>query len=265
MQLKPTAEVSSTGTSGDLDDLRLFREFAATKKRRLRNQLVERHMGLAAHIAKRYSRAGRRDDDLRQVAMIGLVKAVDRFDPEYGAAFSSFAGRTIEGELKRHFRDASWAVKVPRSAKELHLQVRNATTELEQRNAKSPSVDDLAEHLQIDRDDVLRGLAASAASSVGTIDGGNNDDDMPTDRQAALADDDGMFEHAENVHLLTHLVADLPERQQEIVRLRFFEEKSQSEIADEVGISQMHVSRLLKRSFEQMREAMATDGGADEA
>ena len=107
---------------------------------------------------------------------------------------------------------------------------------------------------------MLRGIAASAASSVGTIDGGNNDDDMPTDRQAALADDDGMFEHAENVHLLTHLVADLPERQQEIVRLRFFEEKSQSEIADEVGISQMHVSRLLKRSFEQMREAMTADG-----
>jgi len=255
--------VSSTDTNGDLDDLQLFREFAATKTRRLRNQLVERHMGLAAHIAKRYSRAGRKDDDLRQVAMIGLVKAVDRFDPEYGAAFSSFAGRTIEGELKRHFRDASWAVKVPRSAKELHLQVRNAANELEQRNATSPSVDELAEHLQIERDDVLRGLAASAASSVGTIDGGTHDDDMPTDRQAALADDDEMFEHAENVHLLTHLVSDLPEREQEIIRLRFFEEKSQSEIADEMGISQMHVSRLLKRSFEQMREVMTANGGTD--
>lgn len=253
--------MSGTDTNGDLDDLRLFREFVATGKRRLRNQLVERHMGLAAHIAKRYSRAGRRDDDLRQVAMIGLVKAVDRFDPEYGAAFSSFAGRTIEGELKRHFRDASWAVKVPRSAKELHLQVRNAANELEQRNATSPSVDDIAEHLQVDRDDVLRGLAASAASTVGTIDGGTSDDDMPTDRQAALADDDSMFEHAENVHLLTHLVADLPERQQEIIRLRFFEEKSQSEIADEIGISQMHVSRLLKRSFEQMRDVMTAEAG----
>lgn len=251
--------MSDIDTSSDLDDLDLFREFAATKKRRLRNQLVERHMGLAAHIAKRYSRAGRRDDDLRQVAMIGLVKAVDRFDPEYGAAFSSFAGRTIEGELKRHFRDASWTVKVPRSAKELHLQVRNGATELEQRNGTSPSVDEIAEHLQIERDDVLRGLAASAASTVGTIDGGNNDDDMPTDRQAALAEDDGMFEHAENIHLLTRLVAELPERQQEIIRLRFFEEKSQSEIADQIGVSQMHVSRLLKRSFEQMRDLMTAE------
>ena len=251
--------MSDTDTNTDLDDLELFRQFAATKKRRLRNQLVERHMGLAAHIAKRYSRAGRRDDDLRQVAMIGLVKAVDRFDPEYGAAFSSFAGRTIEGELKRHFRDASWTVKVPRSAKELHLQVRNATTELEQRNGTSPSVDELAEHLQIERGDVLRGLAASAASSVGTIDGGNSDDDMPTDRQAALAEDDGMFEHAENIHLLTRLVAELPDRQQEIIRLRFFQEKSQSEIAELVGVSQMHVSRLLKRSFEQMRDLMTAE------
>ena len=110
-----------------------------------------------------------------------------------------------------------------------------------------------------ERDDVLRGLAASAASSVGTIDGGSNDDDMPTDRQSALAADDNMFEHAENVHLLARLVADLPERQQEIIRLRFFEEKSQSEIAEQVGVSQMHVSRLLKRSFEQMRDVMTAE------
>lgn len=257
--------MDATDSSDDLQDLELFRQFAATKKRRLRNQLVERHMGLAAHISKRYSRAGRRDDDLRQVAMIGLVKAVDRFDPEYGAAFSSFAGRTIEGELKRHFRDASWAVKVPRSAKELHLLVRNAATTLEQRDGTSPSVDDLAEYLEIERDDVLRGLAASAASTVGTIDGGGNDDDMATDRQAALAEDDGMFEHAENVHLLERLIDELPERQQEIIRLRFFEEKSQSEIAELVGVSQMHVSRLLKRSFEEMRELMTqeADDGLD--
>ncbi len=243
----------------DSEDLELFRQFAATKKRRLRNQLVERHMGLATHIAKRYSRAGRRDEDLRQVAMIGLVKAVDRFDPEYGAAFSSFAGRTIEGELKRHFRDASWAVKVPRSAKELHLLVRNAATEMEQRDGRSPNVDELAKHLDIERDDVLRGLAATAVSSVGTIDGNDNDDDMPTDRQAALAAEDGMFEHAENVQMLTRVIDELPERQQEIIRLRFFEDKSQSEIAELVGVSQMHVSRLLKSSFRQMRDAMTAE------
>lgn len=250
--------MSNTLHIGALDDVELFREFARSKQRRVRNQLVERHMGLATHIAKRYSRAGRRDEDLRQVAMIGLVKAVDRFDPEFGTAFSTFAGRTIEGELKRHFRDASWTVKVPRSAKELHLLVRSAATQLEQRHGASPSVDELARYLEVDRDDVLRGLAASAASLVGTIDGGS-DTDAASDRDAALADDDGSFDHADNVHLLSRLVSDLPERQREIIRLRFFEEKSQAEIADLVGVSQMHVSRLLKRSFEAMRGVLDDD------
>ncbi|WP_040495858.1 SigB/SigF/SigG family RNA polymerase sigma factor [Ilumatobacter nonamiensis] len=243
----------------DLDDLELFRQFSASGSRSLRNQLVERHMGLAAHISQRYGRSGRPDDDLRQVAMVGLVKAVDRFDPEYGASFSAFAGRTIEGELKRHFRDKSWTVKVPRSAKELHLLVRRAAGELEQRHGSSPSVDEIAAYLEIDRDDVLRGLAATAASSVGTIDTGMDGDDTGTDRQAALAADDDSFEHSENQQIIADLLTELAPREREIVRLRFFEEKSQQEIADVVGVSQMHVSRLLKRSFERMREVMVAD------
>jgi RNA polymerase sigma-B factor len=237
----------------DLDDLELFREYARTRSRRVRNQLVERHMGLAAHVAKRYSRSERRDEDLRQVAMIGLVKAVDRFDPEHGAAFSSFAGRTIEGELKRHFRDASWAVKVPRSAKELHLLVRRAASELEQSAGRSATVAEIADHLGLERDDVLRGLAASAAASVGTLDAPDREDGA-TDRQASLATEDGGFEDAENLYVVRELMERLPEREREIVRLRFYEERSQSDIAAQVGVSQMHVSRLLRRSFEQMRE-----------
>lgn len=240
----------------DLDDLELFREFQRSGRRAVRNQLVERHMGLAAHIAQRYGRGGAHDDDLRQVAMIGLVKSVDRFDPEYGASFSSFAGRTIEGELKRHFRDKSWAVKVPRSAKELHLLVRRASAELEQTGGTSPTVDEIAGHLGVERDDVLRGLAASAASSVGTIDSGYEDDDSGSDRQAVLADDDMSFEHAENQQIIEELLERLAPREREIVRLRFFEERSQQEIADRVGVSQMHVSRLLKRSFDHMRDVL---------
>ncbi|MGA9275919.1 SigB/SigF/SigG family RNA polymerase sigma factor [Ilumatobacter sp.] len=245
--------------TADLDDLELFREYTASGSRSMRNQLVERHMGLAAHIAQRYGRSGRPDDDLRQVAMLGLVKAVDRFDPEYGASFSAFAGRTIEGELKRHFRDKSWTIKVPRSAKELHLLVRRAAGELEQRDGSSPTVDELASYLEIDRDDVLRGLSATAASSVGTIDTGMDGDDTGTDRQSALASDDQAFEHSENQQIIADLLTELEPREREIVRLRFFEEKSQQEIADLVGVSQMHVSRLLKRSFELMREAMLAD------
>ncbi len=239
------------------DDLELFREFARTRRRRLRNELVERHMGLAAHVAKRYSRGGLHDDDLRQVAMIGLVKAVDRFDPEYGASFSSFAGRTIEGELKRHFRDKSWTVKVPRGAKELHLLVRRAANELEQAGGGSPSVDEIARHLDIERDDVLRGLAASAAATVGTLDAtAPAGEERASDRRAALAADDRSFDDAENAQIVDQLLAGLPEREREIVRLRFYEDRSQSEIAEIVGVSQMHVSRLLRSSFEQMRTAM---------
>lgn len=240
--------------SDDLEDLELFREFAENRERSTRNALVQRHMGLATHVAARYARSGRHDDDLRQVAMVGLIKAVDRFDPEFGSTFSSFAGRTIEGELKRHFRDKTWAVKVPRSAKELHLLVRNATARLEQLDGRSPNVGRLAEYLEIDRDDVVRGLTVTAASSVSTIDSASSaDSGAATDRQAALATTDRSFGDTENDVVVAELMKRLPEREREIVHLRFFENLSQVEIADVVGVSQMHVSRLLRHSFEQMR------------
>ena len=219
-------------------------------------------MGLAAHIAKRFSRPGMGDDDLRQVAMLGLVKAVDRFDPDYGVPFAAFAGSTIEGELKRHFRDQSWVVRVPRSAKDLHLMVRRATDELVQQSSRSPSVDEIAAHLKIDRDDVLRGLAASSAYHVGTIQPSSSDGDpvTPLDRIDALASEETGYEHAADTDLVERLLAQLPEREREIVRLRFFEQQSQEQIAAAVGVSQMQVSRLLRASFEKMREWMDTDG-----
>ena len=241
--------------SGALDDLELFVEFAATRKRSTRNRLVERHMGLAAHIAKRFSRPGGTEEDLRQVAMLGLVKAVDRFDPNFGVPFAAFAGSTIEGELKRHFRDHGWAVRVPRSAKELHLLVRRASDELVQAQGRSPSVGEIAAHLGIDRDDVLRGLSASAAYHVGTIHGGvDGEGDTPLDRVGALATEETGFEHAMDSHLVDRLLERLPERERHIVRLRFYEQLSQAEIAAEVGVSQMQVSRLLRASFERMRQ-----------
>jgi RNA polymerase sigma-B factor len=242
--------------SADTGDTELFREYRSTRSRALRNELVERHMGLAAHIARRAGR-GRSDEDLRQVAMMGLVKSVDRFDPERGAAFSAFAGRTIEGELKRHFRDRTWSVRVPRSAKELHLAIRRATDELGHSLGRAPTVTELADHLELERDDIVTGLAAGAAQTAGTIDGSNGDDDAPTDRNAALATHDDGFELAEHREVIDRLLAELPERERRIVELRFFQEMSQSEIAAATGISQMHVSRLLRRSFEQMRSSMS--------
>ena len=243
------------GVSNDLNDLESFRLFRQRPNRRLRNELVERHMGLAHHIASRYAHA-QRDDDVRQVAMIGLVKAVDRFDPEHGAAFSSFAGRTIEGEIKRFFRDKSWTLRVPRSAKDLHLLVRRAGDELGQTLGRAPTVPEIAAHLQIDRDDVVRGLAATAAYSVGTLTTSSDDEAPVSDRAAFLAETEVGYERSLDSQMVEQLLDHLPERDREIVRLRFFEELSQSEIADRIGVSQMHVSRLLRRSFDTMRQSM---------
>jgi RNA polymerase sigma-B factor len=245
-------------TPDEVSDDELFRSFAASGDRGVRNQLVERHMGLAVHIARRFSASRGNLEDLRQVALYGLVKAVDRFDPDHGSQFVSFAGTTIEGELKRYFRDRTWVVRVPRSAKELHLTVRRATEELAQRDGASPSVDQLAAHLGIERDDVLRGLAATAAYRMDTLDS-PHDDGGGTDRQQRLASEDGGFVASENRTLVEDLLDRLPARERQIVELRFFDELSQAEIAERVGVSQMHVSRLLRQSFEQMREWATPD------
>lgn len=240
------------------DDDELFRRYRADGSRRVRNELVERHMGLAAHIARRFipSTGG---DDVRQVAMLGLIKAVDRFDPDLGTAFSAFAGLTIEGEIKRHFRDRTWTVRVPRSAKEMHLVVRDAGEELTQRLGRSPTVAEIADHVGVERDDVLRGLAAGAAYQIGAIDAITPLPDTELsgiDRAAVLAVDEPGYEDAERRIVVEDLLGQLEGRERAIVQLRFAGDKSQTEIAEIVGISQMHVSRLLRRSFELMRRRL---------
>lgn len=242
-----------TSTESVSDELDMFRAYVVSQDRSQRNALVERYMGLAAHIAKRFKRAGC-DDDIRQAAMIGLVKAVDRFDPEFGVPFASFAGTTIEGELKRYLRDHTWVVRVPRSAKELHLLVRRASDQLTQTNGRSPSVDEIAGETKLDRDDVLRGLAATAAYDVGSLDNATEDGFAPTDRSAAISTEEEGFGHAIDSQAVERLLVRLPERERQIVFLSFFEDRSQAEIAEAMGISQMHVSRLLRRSLESMRE-----------
>jgi RNA polymerase sigma-B factor len=239
------------------DDEALFLEFRRNPRRSLRNTIVERHIGLAVHIARRFSPSNTRDDDIQQVAMLALVKAVDRFDPSVGSTFSAFAGRTIEGEIKRHFRDKTWTVRVPRSAKELHLAVRGANEELTQQLGRSPSVGEVADHLGVSRDDVITGLSAAAARTVGSIDSSPSDDDTATDRRDVIAEIEPGYGMTDDQRVVESLLATLPEREREIVRLRFYEDLSQAEIAERCGMSQMHVSRLLRRSFEQMRDAMS--------
>jgi len=230
----------------------LFRRFSETRRRRDRNALVEAHTGFAYHIANRYRSRGMNDEDIRQVALLALVKAIDRFDPDHGAAFTSFAGRTIEGEIKRHFRDTAWTVRVPRSTKELHLSVRRAGDDLTQTLGRPPTVKEIAGHLEIDTDDVLTALSASAAFTPASLDR-PHDDEHTSDRDGTLATNDADLDATDDRLLVERLIAMLPEREQRIVRLRFYEELTQSEIAERVGMSQMHVSRLLRRSFDHMR------------
>lgn len=254
-----------TERPSDAEIDRLFRTYAESGRRRDRNALVEAHMGFAHHIAGRFSNRGVVAEDLHQVALMALVKAVDRFDPDVGAAFTSFAGRTIEGEIKRYFRDATWAAKVPRSAKELHLKVRRGSDELSATLGRSPTVSEVARHLEIDTDAVVEAFAAAAAFSATSLEPpGSDEDSSSQDRSAQLATDDEEIEAAPDRLLVSQLLESLPERERLIVELRYFANKTQAEIADEVGVSQMHVSRLLRRSFTLMRQMAegVNDGGA---
>jgi RNA polymerase sigma-B factor len=245
-------QVPAGELSTDPDEDALFEEFARTRSRRLRNELVERHMGLAAHVARRFGRRGPSDDDLRQVAFLALVKAVDRFEPERNVAFSTFAGRTIEGEIKRHFRDNTWTVSVPRSAKEVHLQLRRATDELTQSLGRAPTVPQLAARLGVETDVVIEGIAAGSAYSTASLDSPA----LVEGPGAELGAEDPGFGYVADSSVVGELISRLPSREREIVRLRFYDELTQGEIADRMGMSQMHVSRLLRRSFEQMRRQL---------
>jgi RNA polymerase sigma-B factor len=244
----------AAGADGVRGEDELFIEFARTRSRRLRNELVERHMGLAAHVARRFGRRGPTDDDLRQVAFLALVKAVDRFEPERNVAFSTFAGRTIEGEIKRHFRDNTWTVSVPRSAKEIHLQLRRATDELTQILGRAPTVGQLAERLGVATDVVIEGIAAGSAYATASLDAPSSVEGQSTE----LGTEDPGYGYVADSSVVAELISRLPEREQEIVRLRFYQELTQGEIADRMGMSQMHVSRLLRRSFDQMRRQLET-------
>lgn len=242
------------------DHTELFEELRRTGRRSIRNQLVELHMGLAVHIARRFDRSARGDADIEQVAMLALVKAVDRFDPGRGVPFAAFAGRTIEGEIKRYFRDATWTMQVPRSAKELHVAVRAAIDRLTLELGRAPSVPELAAHLDVSTDDVLLGLAASEARAVGSIDA-TTDDGAPMSARIAAGSDPG-YSAVDDRDVVAELLAALPERERTIVALRFYDRLSQSEIAARVGVSQMHVSRLLRAALADMRARL--DGSTDE-
>ncbi|MFI6336893.1 RNA polymerase sigma factor SigF [Streptomyces sp. NPDC050535] len=224
----------------------------------LRNQLVRMHLPLVEHLARRFRNRGEPLDDLTQVATIGLIKSVDRFDPERGVEFSTYATPTVVGEIKRHFRDKGWAVRVPRRLQELRLALTTATAELSQQHGRSPTVHELAEKLGISEEEVLEGLESANAYSTLSLDVPDTDDESPAVADT-LGSEDEALEGVEYRESLKPLLEDLPPREKRILLLRFFGNMTQSQIAQEVGISQMHVSRLLARTLAQLREKLLVE------
>lgn len=225
--------------------------------RQQRDKIVERCLPLADHIARRFDGRGEPRDDLAQVARVGLVNAVLRFNVDAGSEFVSFAVPTIMGEVRRHFRDNSWSVKVPRRLKELHLRLGAATAELSQRLGRAPTPSELAAEMEVSRTDIVEGLVAGSSYNTLSIDGGSTAGDEDV---RAIADTlgaaDAALERIENREALRPLLASLPERERTVLVLRFFESMTQTQIAERVGISQMHVSRLLAKSLARLRDQM---------
>ena len=229
------------------------------ERAKIRSTLVELHLPLVEYLARRFRNRGEWLDDLTQVATIGLIKSIDRFDLERGVEFSTYATPTIVGEIKRHFRDKGWAVRVPRRLQELKLSLTKAIGELAQREGRAPTVRELAAHLQMTEEEVLEGLESANADSTVSLDAPDSgDEDAP-----AVADSLGMIDEAlegvEYRESLKPLLERLPPREKKILLLRFFGNMTQSQIAAELGISQMHVSRLLARTLAQLREGLTGD------
>ena len=239
-----------------------FAEFAETRDPATRDELVEAHLGLAEYLARRFANRGEPLDDLIQVASLGLVKAVDRFDPGREVEFSTYATHTIVGELKRHFRDRGWAIKAPRRMQELYLRLTGVVASLGQELGRSPTIAELAAEVDASEEDVLEALEAGQAYRFASLDapaGGESDGETVGSRLGELDPD---LDDVERRATLSPLLARLPPRQRLILQLRFFEGLTQSEIAKRLGISQMHVSRLLARSVAHLRAAADDSGTA---
>jgi RNA polymerase sigma-B factor len=238
----------------------MFRELAKLEPdspefRRYRDRIVERCLPLADHIARRFDGRGEARDDLVQVARVGLVNAVIRYDVDTGSDFVSFAVPTIMGEVRRHFRDNSWSVKVPRRLKELHLRLGAATAELSQKLGRAPTASELAAELEMDRQEVVEGLVAGSSYNTLSIDSGGGDAKAPAIVDT-LGDIDLSLVQIENREALRPLLAALPDRERAVLLLRFSESLTQTQIAERVGISQMHVSRLLAKSLARLRDQL---------
>lgn len=236
-----------------------FEEYRRTGDREVRNRIVVAHRHIADYYVRRYERRGVHHDDLLQVSLLSIVRAAERFDPARGVEFSTFAGRTIEGELKRFFRDRTWSIRPPRRVQELHLALRRAQEEMAQTLGRSPTVRELARHCEVSQDDVLEALEASGAHQAASLDRARTTEEDDTGGSLGdrvLVADEGGFDQVDRRDLIHGLLADLPERDRQIIEMRFFENMTQPEIAERVGVSQSYLSRVLRRTLLDLREQL---------
>jgi RNA polymerase sigma-B factor len=256
------SQTTSGGSSGGYTDVGpVFEEMAALapddpRRAVMREQLVTRCLPLAEHIARRFGGRGEARDDLLQVARLGLVNAVDRFEVERGTEFMSFAVPTIMGEVRRYFRDSGWAVRVPRRMKELHLSISHATGVLAQRLGRAPTPSELATELGVDVEELSDGLVAGNAYQTVSVETTIGDKFDNLSLLDTVGDYDEDLENVDNHESLKPLLNQLPERERTILMLRFFGNMTQTQIAEQVGVSQMHVSRLLSRTLEYLRDKL---------
>jgi RNA polymerase sigma-B factor len=221
--------------------------------RRQREAIVERSLPIADHIARRFSNRGEPLDDLVQAARVGLVNAINRFDVETGSEFLAFAVPTMMGEVRRHFRDYGWAVRVPRRLKDIQRQLVQARGELSQRLGRAPTASEIADHLGVDREPVVEAVIAGSSYSTRSTDVQTGPDDEYHPLGETLGDVDPNLDAVIDVETVRPLIAALPDRQRTVLVLRFFENLTQTQIAERVGCSQMHVSRLLAQALRTLR------------
>ncbi len=219
----------------------------------MRNALVEEHRWIALRCARRFEGRGEPIDDLIQVAQLGVLKAVERFDPDHGAAFPSFAMPTVMGELRRHFRDRTWSVGVPRRLKELHVSLGRAVEQLNHTLGRHPTVEELAVELRVTPDEILEALDAGAAYRTAPIVRPEDDSDR---EPAMLGEEDGELAQVDSRMAVRRLLGTLAPRERTIVYLRFFGSLTQQEIAERLGMSQVHVSRLLRQCMSELQSAL---------
>jgi RNA polymerase sigma-B factor len=242
------------------DDKILLRRYHEDGDLAAREELIERYMSLVRSLARRYAYRGEQLDDLVQIGAIGLIKAIDRFDLERGVELTTYATPNIIGEIKRHFRDKGWSVRVPRGLQELNVQVTKLIEQLTVQLGRSPTIPELAKAAGVEEEQVLEALESGRAySSVSLSTGGGSDEDGELDPLESLGTIEHEYEVSEDRAVLAPGFKVLDERERKILHLRFFSGLTQSQIASEIGISQMHVSRLIRRSLEKIREEIAEE------